>query len=363
MNPLLLRLRDRIARDGPLSVAEFMDAALGDADHGYYRRRQPLGAAGDFITAPEISQMFGELIGLWCARVWDGIGRPDPVLLVELGPGRGTLLADALRACAKAAPAFRAALRVHLVEASPVLRESQRNVIGTSATWHERLDTVPAAPMILIANEFFDALPIRQFVRREGGWFERQIALAPKGDGLCFAIAPEPATDLAHSPWRDAACGAVLETAPERHRLASAIAERIRDCGGAALIVDYGSDGAVGDTLQAVRRHRPADPLSDPGETDLTAHVDFAALKRAAGGVGARCFGPVPQGLWLNRLGIVARAAQLVAATPGAGPAIESACRRLIAPEEMGTLFKVLAVMGSGAVAPPGFDPEPEVPC
>ncbi len=363
MNPLLLRLRDRIARDGPLSVAEFMDAALGDADHGYYRRRQPLGAAGDFITAPEISQMFGELIGLWCAQVWDDLGRPDPVLLVELGPGRGTLLADGLRACAKAAPAFRAALRVHLLETSPVLRESQRNTIGTAATWHERFDTVPAAPMILIANEFFDALPIRQFVRREGGWFEKLVGLAPEGDGLCFVVAPNPATDPAHSPWRDATCGTVVETAPERHRFATAIAERIRDFGGAALIVDYGSDGAVGDTLQAVRRHRPADPLNDPGEADLTAHVDFAVLKRAAGDVGAACFGPLPQGLWLNRLGIVARAAQLVAATPGAGPAIESACRRLIAPGEMGALFKVLAVMGSGAVVPPGFDPEPEVPC
>jgi len=360
-------LRRRIARQGPLTVARYMEEALSHPRYGYYRHRDPLGAAGDFITAPEISQMFGELIGLWCAVVWESLGSPAPVNLVELGPGRGTLMADALRA-ARRTPAFLAAVAVHLVETSPLLRARQRDalpaagVAGTPA-WHEDFDGVPEGPLLLIANEFFDALPVRQFQRSPEGWRERLVDVGPDGDGFRFALSPPlagiPLAADTVPPGVDGAPeGSVIEVCPAGIGLARAIGERVARRGGAALIVDYGhTESAFGETLQAVKGHAFHPVLSDPGEADLTAHVDFAALARAAGGAGARTFGPVDQGEFLERLGLGARAEGLLAkAAPEQAPDIRAARRRLAGRKHMGALFKALAITGAGMAPPPGFE-------
>jgi NADH dehydrogenase [ubiquinone] 1 alpha subcomplex assembly factor 7 len=362
VTPLGRVLAERIRREGPLSVAEYMAICLGDPAHGYYRHAEAVGAAGDFITAPEISQMFGELIGLWAAEIWSAMGRPAALRLVELGPGRGTLMADALRAIEKAAPSFRAALDLHLVEINARLRVQQKATLATSRpTWHESIATVPQGPAIFIANEFFDALPVRQYERAADGWRERCVGLAADGDRFAFvrgALASDPPLESAH---RDAATGAIVEVSPEGRTVAAAIAARIAAQGGAALIVDYGAPASgTGDTLQAVRRHRKVDALDAPGECDLTAHVDFAALARAARAAGAAAYGPVPQGLFLNRIGIAARAAMLLrTATPAQAHDIATASARLIDERQMGTLFKALALVARDAPAPPGFDPTP----
>ncbi len=353
-------LARRIRVAGPISVAEYMAEALGHPTLGYYTTRDPLGAAGDFVTAPEISQMFGELIGLWCAETWERMGRPAPVLIVELGPGRGTLMADALRALRRVAPAFRAALRLHLVETSPTLRRLQtERLADVSPTWHDRLADVPAGlPTLVVANEFLDALPIRQFIRTEEGWRERQVGLDPAGSGrFAFALAPEPTASLAliPAPLRDRAPpGSLFEACPAALSIAGALAARAVRDGGAALLIDYGHvASACGETLQAARGHRRHDPLDTPGSADLTAHVDFAAVARAATETGARIWGPVPQGEFLRALGIEARAGMLLrGATPAQAAVIESGCRRLIDPAEMGTLFKALAI-ADPALPPP----------
>jgi NADH dehydrogenase [ubiquinone] 1 alpha subcomplex assembly factor 7 len=317
-------IRALIARDGPITVADFMRLAAAR----YYAEGDPFGARGDFITAPEITQVFGELVGLWCVEVWRAIGTSDPVSLVELGPGRGTMMRDALRA-AKAAPSF--APKLHLVESSPALRALQRDL---TAMWHDTLATVPAGPMIVVANEFFDALPVHQFV----GATERHVALS---HGALKFVPAE---------------GAVVERSPERAALASEIARRIATDGGAALIVDYGYTEGAGDTLQAMRSHRRRDVLDDPGSADLTAHVDFGALAEAIGNAGARAWGPISQREFLTRLGIEVRAAKLIeGATPDQAMLIRSGCRRLIDPREMGTLFKVLPVTRNENPVPPGF--------
>ena len=366
MAGLVDHLRQRIAREGPLTVARYMEEALSHPRYGYYRRSDPLGAAGDFITAPEISQMFGELIGLWCAVVWEALGSPAPVNLVELGPGRGTLMADALRA-ARRTPAFLAAVAVHLVETSPLLRARQRDALpaagveGTPA-WHEDFDGVPDGPLLLIANEFFDALPVRQFQRSGDGWRERLVDVGSEGDGFRFVLSPHlPEVPLAADtvpPGVDGAPeGSVIEVCPVAIGLARAIGERVAGRGGAALIVDYGhAESAFGETLQAVKGHAYHPVLSDPGAADLTAHVDFAALARAAVGAGARTFGPVDQGEFLERLGLGARAGGLLAkATPEQAAEIRAARRRLADREHMGALFKALAITGAGMAPPPGF--------
>jgi NADH dehydrogenase [ubiquinone] 1 alpha subcomplex assembly factor 7 len=361
-------LARRIRLAGPISVAEYMAEALGHPTLGYYTARDPLGAAGDFITAPEISQTFGELIGLWCAETWERMGRPDPVLLVELGPGRGTLMADALRALRRVAPAFRAALRLHLVETSPTLQRLQaERLADASPAWHDRLADVPlGVPALVVANEFLDALPIRQFVRTGQGWRERQIGLDLAGGGrFAFALTPGPTASLAliPAPLRDAApAGSLFEACPAALGIAGALGARAVRDGGAALLIDYGhAASACGETLQAVRGHRRHDPLDAPGSADLTAHVDFAAVAHAAAETGARIWGPVPQGEFLRALGIEARAAMLLRrATPAQAAAIESGCRRLIDPAEMGTLFKALAI-ADPALPPPlaGFPAAP----
>ena len=353
-------LRGIIAQDGPITVERYMALALGHPTLGYYMTRDPFGAAGDFTTAPEISQMFGELLGLWAAAVWDGLGRPDPIPLVELGPGRGTLMADALRA-AKALPPFRAALDVHLVETSPVLRQAQERTLATagcSARWHTGVDTLPDGPAIVLANEFFDALPIRQFVRTPRGWCERLVGLDARGENLIFGLAGEADPRLTVA----AAEGAVLEFNAAAQAIMAQLAVRIGARGGALLAIDYGSvRPGFGDTLQAVRGHSFTDVLAAPGEADLTAHVDFAALGGVALRAGATVHGPVTQGTVLRRLGIEARAAVLVrGASPAQAEAVGAAVNRLTEPDPgMGELFKVLAVTHPAQPVPPGFASEP----
>jgi NADH dehydrogenase [ubiquinone] 1 alpha subcomplex assembly factor 7 len=340
----------RIALTGPISVADFMAEALGHPRLGYYRRARPLGAAGDFITAPEISQMFGELIGAWLAERWLAMRAPAVVNLVELGPGRGTLLADALRAT-RGVPGFHAALRLHLIETSATLRAEQERALAAFApAWHERLDEVPTGPMLLVANEFFDALPVRQFERTAQGWRERMLGLAPDGETLIFALAPGPTPFARLLP--DAAEGAQAEINEAGRALARGIGARVTRDGGWALIVDYGYDAGAGASLQAVRAHKGAGILDQPGETDLSAQVDFAALATAAQ---APTFGPVSQADFLRRLGLVERAKSLKSrASPAQGAAIDAALARLIGPEQMGTLFRVLAI-GDGRSIPAGF--------
>lgn len=360
MTGLAEHLRRRIAAEGPLSLADVMADALVHPEHGYYATRDPFGAAGDFVTAPEISQTFGELIGLWAAVVWQGMGAPDPVALVELGPGRGTLMADVLRA-ARGVPGFRAALRLHLVEASPVLRRLQAARLGDAGpVWHDGLDTLPDAPSVILANEFFDALPIVQLVRQRGAWRERRVTLDAAG-GFAWTLTPGAsplAALLAPEVARSAGEGALAEVCPSGLSIARALAERVVRHGGAVLAIDYGhARSAAGDTLQAVKAHRPADPLASLGEADLTAHVDFAALGRAVAEAGAVHHGPVGQGAFLRRLGIEARAEALCRnATEAQCATIRSGCARLIAPSEMGTLFKAVAWTRAGEAPPPGFE-------
>ncbi|MDP6389944.1 MAG: SAM-dependent methyltransferase [Alphaproteobacteria bacterium] len=354
--PLDDLLRRRIAAEGPITVADYMAEALGHPAHGYYMGRDPFGRAGDFTTAPEISQMFGELLGLWCAKVWHMMGSPSPIDLVELGPGRGTLMADALRAIDRAAPDCRAALAVHLVETSPALRQRQRETLAEiEVQWHERFEQAPDGPLLLLANEFFDALPIRQFVCTKDGWRERMVGVA---DGnLCFTISSDPVDEasIPDSVREAAETGDIAEARPMADDIAAAIARRIAVHGGAALVVDYGhAASAAGDTLQAVRGHAFAEVLADPGAADLTAHVDFAALARAAS-PHAAVHGPVDQGVLLRRLGIEARADKLLA-TADQATEISAALARLIGAGGMGTLFEALAIAHPDLGALPGFE-------
>jgi SAM-dependent MidA family methyltransferase len=355
MTPLGARLVARIRAEGPLSVADYMAECLLHPEFGYYATRDPLGAAGDFTTAPEISQMFGEMLGLALGQAWADQGAPQRVVLAELGPGRGTLMADMLRSL-RAVPGFLDAAEVHLVEASPRLAARQREALEAhDVVWHGAAGDLPAdAPLFLVANEFFDALPIRQLVRGDGdAWHERRVGLR---DGqLALGLAgPAPQPALAHR-LDDTAPGEVVEHCPALPAIAAEIGARIEHNGGAALILDYGGWRSRGDTLQAVAAHGYADPLAAPGEADLTAHVDFEAIARAAPCAHS---GLTPQGVFLERLGITARARVLARGLTGT--ALEThvaAHRRLTHPDEMGTLFKCLALYPSRAASPPGVDP------
>lgn len=344
-------IAQRIALTGPISLADFMAEAMGHPRLGYYRKAMPVGAAGDFTTAPEISQMFGELVGAWLAERWLAMGQPAPVRLVELGPGRGTLMADALRAT-RGVPGFQAAIDLHLVDTNEPMRAAQRSALqGYAPSWHERFDTVPEGPLLLVANEFFDALPVRQFHCTPRGWVERMVGLDQDG-ALRLALAPGVTPFARLLP--KAAAGSEAEISESGRTLAAAIGARIRQAGGWALIIDYGGETAGrAASLQAVRNHRDADLLERPGETDLSAHVDFGALTDAAG---VPSFGPVDQGAFLRALGIRERGEMLKRrATPQQARAIDAASARLIAPDQMGTLFRVLA-LGEGNNAPPaGF--------
>ncbi len=319
-------------------MSERLDSFMARANALYYATHDPF---TDFTTAPEISQVFGELLGLWCVVMWQAMGAPDPVLLVEAGPGRGTLMADALRAIGQTAPGLRQAVRLHLIETSPRLQAIQAERLP-GAEWHAGFETVPDGPLLLLANEFLDALPIRQLVRRADGWRERHVQ-----DGACVE---EPAA----SPLRDAPADAVIELGEAACGFVAAVAQRLARTGGAALFLDYGpARSATGESLQALAGGQAADPLQEPGTADLTAHVDFEALAAAAGGCAVH--GPVPQGMFLARLGLFQRSGMLARAQPGKAAALLDAARRLAEPDQMGRLFKALAVCHPGLPQPPGF--------
>jgi NADH dehydrogenase [ubiquinone] 1 alpha subcomplex assembly factor 7 len=353
------KIARRIRVEGPLTVAAYMAVALHDPDGGYYATRDPIGARGDFTTAPEISQIFGELIGLWCAELWRRMGQPDPVILTELGPGRGVLMSDALRA-ASIVPEFRRAVRIQLAEASPKLRvEQEKRLSDAAPEWITRVEDLLDGPMLLIANEFLDALPIRQFVRGNRGWSERRVGLDINGD-LAFVDGPESTASalLVPASLRASTPGTLVEICPAAISLAAWLGARLRRRPGAALFIDYGNSfSAPGPTLQAVFRHRPVGALAMPGDADLSAHVDFAAFAEAARRGGVEIYGPVAQGLFLARLGARRRLAALAArAAPGQRIALEAGLARLMNPGEMGELFKVIALVSPGLPRPPGFE-------
>lgn len=343
------QLESVIAETGPIGLDAFMAACL----RHYYATRDPLGARGDFVTAPEVSQMFGELIGLWAAQVWADQGAPSRFVLAELGPGRGTLMADALRATA-GVPGFAEAAEVWLVEMSPALRERQAEALaGRRVRWVEAVEALPPGPAIIIANEFFDALPVRQVQRTGEFWRERLVTRGQDGAlALVWGAArPDPGAAARFPLLPD---GAVAEIAPAGEAVAAALGARIAAEGGAALIIDYGAWDGSGDTLQALAGHVPVDPLAAPGEADLTTHVRFRALAEAAGPV--RASAAIGQGEFLERLGIAVRALRLARDRDAETvAAIAAAHRRLTHPDEMGNLFRVMAFTPDGAPLPPGF--------
>jgi SAM-dependent MidA family methyltransferase len=368
MNALGFRIAALVASQGPISIAEYMTLALHDPREGYYATRDPLGADGDFITAPEVSQMFGELIGLWLAQTWIDQGSPARPTLIELGPGRGTLMTDALRAL-KLVPALRAQLQVILVENSPVLEAVQQAALAALDVPIRSVahfaEIRAEGPVYLIANEFFDALPIRQYVRRGNGWFERMVDADSDGT-LRFALSPVPVPGNAIPAGRAGAPeGGVYEQSMPGEALAQEIAHTIQAQGGAALIIDYGyATPGFGETLQAMKRHDYAGVLDTPGENDLTAHVDFGALADAAIRGGASVCGPVEQGAFLSALGIVQRAEKLAQRGASGGrwaghlsesPQVQRQLERLILPKQMGELFKAIAIVPKDAPTPPGF--------
>ena len=333
----------QIIRDeGPMPVDRYMTLCLGHPEHGYYMKHDPIGEGGDFITSPEISQIFGELIGVWCATAYQAMGSPADLNLIELGPGRGTLMTDLMRA-AKVMPQFASAARIHLVETSPMLRKIQEVTLGTEASWHTGLDAVPAGPGIVIANEFFDAIPIRQFECRDGRWMERCIGLDAEGR-LTLGLVEYRCS------WGPARQGAIVERSPQREAIARAVGARLATCPGAALIIDYGHlKSAAGDTLQAVRNHQFCGILDHPGESDLTAHVDFQSLHDALSVGGAAVHNPMTQRQFLIAMGLEARAAVLAGnAPPDQREIIDAAVERLAGESQMGNLFKVIAATTPG---------------
>ena len=352
------RLRHRIAAEGPIRVSEYMDACNADARDGYYMSRQPIGAEGDFITAPEVSQIFGELLGLWCVAVWQSMEAPSSVTVAEFGPGRGTLLTDAIRAWGASADFLRS-VSTALVETSPTLRQRQAAALANvpmPLQWHASVAKIPDAPLIVLANEFIDALPVRQLVRRGENWHERRIALDGYGDFI-FVEGEEVAAGHLPPLPAPAADGEILETRPAVATLLAELSARAARAPLAALFVDYGhAESACGETLQAVQRHRYADPLASPGEADLSAHVDFAALKREAQAHGLIAYGPLPQGEFLLKLGLGARRDRLrQGATADQMVAVSSGAARLVDPRQMGIVFKVLALTSSALPPPPPF--------
>ena len=364
MNALAAALRDEISRDGPITLARYMEQALGHPTLGYYRNRDPLGTRGDFTTAPEISQMFGEMIGAWLAVAWQQSGSPDLINLVEIGPGRGTMMSDALRVT-RAVAGFHGSIKLHLVETSEPLRAAQATAMahcGVSATWHDSCDNLPSGPLLLVANEFFDALPVHQFEQTRDGWRERLITFNDQ-DGDRFRLVLSDAAPPFTPPMmlQDAPLGSVWETSPQSQATIRALAGRIAADGGVALIIDYGyGQPSCGESLQALRAHHRHDPLAEPGSADITAHVDFTALGASAAAAGAKTYGPIDQGPFLTGLGLAARAERLRAAAlarnrPDQAAAIATAYKRVSAPTEMGSLFKALAFSAANQPAPPGF--------
>lgn len=343
-----------IRQTGPMSLMRFMDLSLTHGRKGYYTASDPLGAGGDFITAPEISQMFGELIGFFVVNLWQQMGEPKSFTLLELGPGRGTLMADALRVSARA-EGFIDALHLQLFESSTILRDQQRQRLDRyHPYWAERVDAVPDEPLFVIANEFFDALPIRQYVRAPDGWHERQVGL--RDGNRAFGLSPLAIPDEAMPEGiRGAVIGEVFEQNLAATVAMTQLGKRIAAQGGALLAIDYGyPETRPGETLQAVSRHQYSDPLADPGSVDLSAHVDFGALRAAATATGLAAAPLASQGDFLRRLGIAERAGMLMQANPGNTADIERALHRLTSPEEMGELFKVFCAYEPG-LEPVGF--------
>lgn len=359
MTPLADHMSDMIRQDGPLSMDRYMTLCLTHPEHGYYTSRDPFGRDGDFTTAPEISQMFGELIGIWCVSAWQTMQVPDPFHLVEAGPGRGTLMADLLRA-ARIMPGFLEAARVHLVEISPALRDRQRSTLaGASASvdWHADFSTVPDGPALVIGNEFFDVLPVQQLQLTNNGWRERVVGV--NGDGeLSLGLSGSPVPEAVLPRWtKNAEIGEIAELGPARDACAQGLGQHIRRYGGAMLFIDYGyTRSGPGDTLQAVSRHQPVDILHRPGECDLTAHVDFAALEGRFAAEGLKTYGPISQSQFLAGMGLGERV-DMLAKRGGARQRmkIAEAARRLAAGNEMGHLFKVLAVTHPEMAAPAPF--------
>jgi NADH dehydrogenase [ubiquinone] 1 alpha subcomplex assembly factor 7 len=346
--PLEDLIRAQIGMNGPMDVGTFMNLTLGHPQHGYYMTRDPFGQGGDFTTAPEISQIFGELIGAWVADMWAQMGRPEKFIWLECGPGRGTLMADALRATRKV-PGFHAAAKIVLMEMSLKLRDRQVQTLADyDVAWVDGLDdrmiAMSDTPVICIANEFLDALPVRQFVRQDGVWHERVVGVV---DGV-LAFGLSPPVDAPSDATRDG----MYEIAPARNAFVRQLAARINRTGGAALLIDYGYErSAPGDTLQAVKAHKFAPVLDEPGDADITAHVDFQAIAQAAQGVTVH--GPVGQGDFLRNLGIGIRAEMLKAR--GDAAVIDEAVRRLTDDGQMGTLFKVMALCAGAGLKPAGL--------
>lgn len=357
MTRLKTRIAELIDAVGPVPVSEYMALCLFDPEDGYYTTREPFGAAGDFVTAPEISQMFGELVAIWLYEAWLATGRPLPVTIAEIGPGRGTLMKDALRTFSRLDPALTAGASFAMIETSQRLTEIQRQTLaGTSATfgWHETIETLPRTPLLIVGNELFDAVPIRQFIRAGAGWRERMIGLDNAGGLGFFAGAGSVDPTLLPDDAEKAPQGAIAEIAPARNALMEAISERIAKLGGAGLFLDYGHlQPGIGDTLQALRKHDHEDVLANPGEADLTAHVDFAALAAIvrAHGLDAHL---TTQGAFLVGMGLLERAGQLGAkANEAAREKIAGEVERLAGPQAMGELFKVLAILPAGIAVPP----------
>lgn len=357
MTRLKQRIADQISALGPIPVNEYMALCLFDPSDGYYTTREPFGTEGDFTTAPEISQMFGELVAVWLYQAWQAIGRPMPVTLAEIGPGRGTLMKDMLRTLSRLDLAFTKAASFAMIETSPRLTKIQKKTLeGSAATpdWHESIDTLPKAPLLIVGNELFDAIPIRQFVCTEKGWRERMVGLDDEGALRFFAGAASLDPSLLSEGADDATHGAIAELAPARSALMAMISERIAANGGAGLFIDYGYlRPGIGDTLQALRRHQYEDVLASPGEADLTTHVDFAALSAAAraNGIDAHA---TTQGDFLLDMGLLERAGSLgTHADEAARAKITAEVERLAGPTAMGELFKVLAIMTVGvSIAP-----------
>ena len=350
------RILARIREAGPISVAEYMTLCLLDPVDGYYPTRDPLGAGGDFVTAPEISQMFGEALGLWVVQSWQDLGRPSEFNLVELGPGRGVMMADMLRALS-VEPACRAACRIVLIEASAALQAVQARTLGPTGAdviWVDRLEAVDDAPCLVVGNEYLDCLPIRQFVRADGAWSERRVGA--DGDALRFEMDGRavPASVAADLP--DAEDGALLEVCPAVDLLAAHLGERFAATPGSALFIDYGpAETELADTLQAVKAHSKVGVFDAPGDTDLTARVDFARLKQAAEAEGLAVHGPRPQNAFLRALGIEARAVALIRANAEAKPKLMRQLHRLLDDGEMGSLFKAICLSAPGLPEPVGF--------
>ncbi|CDX15871.1 conserved hypothetical protein [Mesorhizobium sp. ORS 3324] len=349
----MTRLKDRIVgligAVGPIPVSEYMALCLFDPEDGYYTTREPFGAAGDFITAPEISQMFGELVAVWLYQAWQSTGRPLPATFAEIGPGRGTLMKDMLRTWSRLDPAFAGGAFFAMIETSPRLTEVQKETLaghGAALTWHQSIDTLPRQPIFIVGNELFDAVPIRQFVYVGAGWRERMVGLDDADNLHFFAGAGSVDPALLPANAADAPQGAIVEVAPARAALMSAIAERIAGNGGAGLFIDYGHlEPGIGDTLQALRRHDHEDVLANPGEADLTAHVDFAALAASARAHGLEVE-LTTQGAFLLGMGLLERAGALGSkAADSARQAISDAVERLAGPDQMGDLFKVMKIL------------------